>query len=83
MSKYKNLMEEVEIIRENCADYKCGILEALMFISENEEEFSSEVRRELKMFMREGAKMFAPVEEVEYELVSSDGTVIDTYTVRF
>ena len=79
MSKYDNLMAEVDYFRTK---HGYGILEALMFISENEEEFSSEVRRELKMFMREGARMFAPVEEVEYEVFSSDGTVIDTYTVR-
>jgi len=57
---YKNLMAEVEYIRE-ARGY--GILEAIMFIREYEDEFPSEVRRELKAFLREGAKMFAPVEE--------------------
>jgi hypothetical protein len=58
---YKNLMTEVEYVRE-ARGY--GILEAIMFIKEYEDEFPSEVRRELKDFMREGAKMFAPVEAV-------------------
>lgn len=83
MSKYANLMEEVEYVRDNCADYKCGILEAIMFINDNRDQYSSQIIRELDMFLREGARMFAPVEEVEYDLVSSDGTVIDSYTVRF
>ena len=74
---YKNLMAEVEYIRE-ARGY--GILEAIVFIRDYEEEFPSEVRRELAAFLREGAKMFAPA--VEYDLVSSDGTVIDTYTVE-
>lgn len=74
---FENLMSEVEYVRE-ARGY--GILEAIMFIKEYEEEFSSEVRRELKAFLREGARMFAP--KVEYELVSSDGTVIDTFTME-
>ena len=82
MSKYKNLMEEVEFVRENCADFDCGILEAIIFINDNRDQYSSQIIRELDMFLREGARMFAPVEEVEYEVCSSDGTVIDTYTVR-
>lgn len=74
---YNNLMAEVEYIRE-ARGY--GILEAIAFINEYIYEYPSEVRRELKEFMREGARMFAP--KVEYDLVSSDGTVIDTYTVE-
>ena len=58
---FENLMAEVEYVRE-ARGY--GILEAIMFIREYEDEFPSEVRRELKDFMREGAKMFAPVEAV-------------------
>ena len=73
---FKNLMAEVEYVRE-ARGY--NVLEAIMFIKEYETEFPSEVRRELRDFMTEGARMFAPV---EYELVSSDGTVIDTYTVE-
>ena len=68
---YKNLMSEVEYIRK-ARGY--GILEAIAFILEYEEEFPSEVRRELKEFMREGARMFAPKEE--YVLVNSDGEEI-------
>ena len=83
MSKYKNLMEEVEYVRGIFTDMNYGILEALMFINQNRNDYSTTVVRELDMFLREGARMFAPVEEVEYELVSSDGTVIDSYTVRF
>lgn len=74
---YKNLMAEVEYIQE-ARGY--GILEAIMFINEYEAEFPSEVRRELRDFMAEGARMFAPRDE--YELVSSDGTVIDTFTME-
>jgi hypothetical protein len=58
---FKNLMAEVESIRI-ARGYKT--LEAIAFILEYEDEFPSEVRRELKNFMREGAKMFAPVEAV-------------------
>ena len=58
---YKNLMAEVEYIRE-ARGY--GILEAIMFIREYEDEFPTEVRRELAAFMDEGRKMFAPVEVV-------------------
>lgn len=55
-------MAEVEYIR-TARGY--DILEALMFINEYETEFPSEVRRELRNFMNEGARMFAPkVEEI-------------------
>ena len=58
---YKNLMAEVEYIRE-ARGY--GILEAIVFIRDYVDEFPSEVRRELKAFLRDGARMFAPVEVV-------------------
>ena len=74
---FSNLMSEVEYIRE-ARGY--NILEAIQFIKEYEDEYPSEVRRELKQFMRDGARMFAP-KEVEYEVFSSDGTVIDSYKV--
>jgi hypothetical protein len=62
MKMYDNLMAEVEYIR-TARGY--DILEALMFINEYETEFPSEVRRELRNFMNEGARMFAPkVEEI-------------------
>ena len=41
-----------------------GILEGIMYILDNEEQYPSEVRRELKSFMRQGAMMFAPKEAV-------------------
>ncbi len=59
---YPNLMAEVDYIRKAWKNY--GILEAIMFIKELEDQYPSEVRRELKEFMNEGAKMFAPKETV-------------------
>ena len=58
---FKNLMAEVESVRI-ARGYK--ILEAIAFIKAYEDEFSPEVRRELRDFMNEGARMFAPVEAV-------------------
>ena len=55
---YSNLMAEVEYLRSSRPEY--GILEAIMFIRDYEEEFPSEVRRELKQFMFDGARMMAP-----------------------
>ena len=78
----KEKKEEVEYVRGIFTDMNYGILEALMFIDQNRNDYSTTVVRELDMFLRESARMFAPVEEVEYDLVSSDGTVIDSYTVR-
>lgn len=69
---YNNLMAEVDYIR-TARGY--NILEAIAFINEYIYEYPSEVRRELRSFMDEGARMFAP--KVEYDLVSSDGTVIE------
>jgi len=57
---YGNLMAEVAALRE-ARGY--GILEAVQFIMVYEEEYASEVRRELKDFKRECSRMFAPVEE--------------------
>lgn len=59
---YPNLMAEVDYIRNAWKQY--GILDAIMFIKDMEEEYPSEVRRELKEFLRDGAKMFAPKETV-------------------
>lgn len=55
---FDNLMKEVEYLRDARPDY--GILEAIMFINEYQDEYASEVRRELREFMRQGAKMMAP-----------------------
>ena len=57
MSDFSNLMAECEYLKQ-ARGY--GILESIQFILEYEEEYSSEVRRELKQFMRDGARMFAP-----------------------
>ena len=58
MSKYSNLMAEVEFIRRAWKSY--GILEAIMFIDEMKEQYSPELQRELREFFREGAQLFAP-----------------------
>jgi hypothetical protein len=60
MNKFNNLMSEVEYLRKARPEY--GILEALMFINEYEEEYPSEIRRELREFMRDGRRMFATKE---------------------
>ena len=59
MNKFNNLVSEVEFLK-TARGY--GILEALTFILDYEEEYPSEIRRELKEFMRDGARMFAPKE---------------------
>ena len=56
---YTNLMDEVEYIRQ-ARGY--NILEAIRFIYAYEDEYSTEVRSELRQFMRDGAKMLAPKE---------------------
>jgi len=61
MNNFSNLMNEVEAIREA---WGYGVLEAIIYIRNNETEYPSEVRRELKDFMFQGAKMFAPVKEI-------------------
>lgn len=69
---YPNLMAEVDYIRKGWKEY--GILDAIMFIQDCEDQYPSEVRRELKEFMREGAKLFALKEDMV--LVNSDGEEI-------
>ena len=61
MSKYSNLMAEVESIRQGWKGY--GILEAIMFIDEMKEQYSPEIQRELREFLRDGARLFAPAKE--------------------
>jgi hypothetical protein len=68
---YKNLLAEAKVIQDA---WGYGLLEAIEFIIEMEDQYSSEVRRELKQFMRDGAKLFAPKEE--FVLVNSDGEEI-------
>ena len=60
MSNFSNLMNEVEAIRES---WGYDVLEAIIYIQDNKEEYPSEVRRELREFMFQGAKMFAPKKE--------------------
>ena len=56
---FANLLAEAKVIQDA---WGYGLLEAIMFISEMEDEYPSEVRRELKEFMRQGAMMFAEKE---------------------
>lgn len=65
---FANLMAEVEFVRK-ARGY--NILEAIQFIQEYEDEFPSEVRRELKQFMFDGARMFAPRKTYQNENTSS------------
>lgn len=53
---YSNLLAEAECISKS---WGYGLLEALEFIYNHEEEYSSEIRRELKEFMRQGREFFA------------------------
>ena len=55
---FTNLMEECEYIKKA---WGYGLLEAIMFIRQHEEEYPSEIRRELKEFMRQGQQMFGEV----------------------
>jgi hypothetical protein len=74
---YTNLLAEAKVIQDA---WGYGLLEAIEFIADMEDQYPSEVRRELKQFLRDGARMFAP--KVEYDLVSSDGSVIGTYEME-
>ncbi len=60
MSNFSNLMAECEYLKQGRG---YGILESIQFILQYEEEYPSEIRRELKQFMRDGARMFAPAKE--------------------
>lgn len=53
---FSNLLAEAEFIRKSW-DY--NMLEAIEFIYNHEEEYPSEIRRELKEFMSQGRKLFA------------------------
>ena len=55
---YEALMNEVECI--NSAWGMTGVLEALQYIERNEDEYvGTQVYREYRAFLREGARMFA------------------------
>lgn len=60
MNEFSNLMNEVEAVRKA---WGYSVLDAIIYIRNNEKQFPSEVRRELKEFMFQGAKMFAPKKE--------------------
>ena len=60
MNNFSNLMNEVEAMREA---WGYSVLDAIIYIRNNETQYPSEVRRELKEFMFQGAKMFAPKKE--------------------
>ena len=53
-------MNEVEAVREA---WGYSVLDAIIYIRNNETQYPSEVRRELKEFMFQGYKMFAPKKE--------------------
>lgn len=57
---FDNLMLEVEYLKR--VGRVPGILEGIMYILDNEDQYPSEVRRELKSFMRQGAELFAEKE---------------------
>jgi hypothetical protein len=52
-------MIEVEAIRKAFPEY--GILEAIMYINENEFEYDSVVKRDLRLFMNQGRRLMATV----------------------
>ncbi len=54
---FDNLMEEVNAIKQA---WGYDTIEALEWMLDNEEEYSSQIRRELKEFMRQGRRLFAP-----------------------
>lgn len=56
---YDNLLAEAKYIQDA---WGYGLLEAIEYILEMEDQYPSEVRRELKQFMRDGARMFATKE---------------------
>jgi hypothetical protein len=59
MNKYANLLAECRVIQDA---WGYDFLAALSFILDMEDEYPSEVRRELREFMRDGARMFATKE---------------------
>ena len=56
LTMFANLMAEVEYLKGRGT--VPGILEGIMYIFDNEDQYPSEVRRELKAFMRQGAELF-------------------------
>ena len=59
---YDSLMNEVECINKSWG--YVGVLDALMYIQENIEEYrGTQCLREFRQFMAEGARLFATTEE--------------------
>jgi hypothetical protein len=54
---FTNLLNEAKVIQDA---WGYGLLEAIMYIEEMQDEYPSVVQSELREFMRQGAKMFAP-----------------------
>lgn len=58
---FEHLMDEVNCI--NRAYGYSGVFDAIVYINDHQDEYEgTQVLRELRRFMREGAKMFAPAE---------------------
>ena len=63
MSNFAHLMNEVECINKSWG--YVGVLDALMYIQENIEEYEgTQCLREFRRFMREGAQLFETKESV-------------------
>ena len=61
MSNFEHLMDEVECINKSWG--WVGILDALMYIQDNIEEYQgTQCLREYRQFMRDGARLFATKE---------------------
>jgi len=61
MEKYALLFDEVRAINMHLGTV--GVLDALQYIDQYEEEYrGTQVHRQFRAFMREGARMFAEVE---------------------
>lgn len=56
---YTNLLRETKAIQDA---WGYGFLEALQFIVDMEDQYPYLVRIELRQFLNDGAKMFAPAE---------------------
>lgn len=61
MNKFSNLMGEVKAMQDS---WGYDMLDAIQYIQDNREQYPSEIRRELREFMADGAKMFAVKESV-------------------
>lgn len=55
---FDRMLAEIEFLKSE--GRVPGILEGVMYMLENEDQYPSEVRRELKEFMRQGRQLFKP-----------------------